>query len=117
MLPARHRMRQSADFTLATRSGKRAGTARLVVHLQAGDPADKGPSLVGFVLPKRVGNAVVRNRVQRQLRALMSDRIDTIAQGSRIVIRVMPAAVGTSFTSLATDLDSALRRAHRKAQQ
>jgi ribonuclease P protein component len=80
MLPAHNRMRRRQEFTLAVRRGKRAGRPRLVAHLLVADQvADEvgieGNPLVGFIVSKAVGNAVVRNRVQRRLRHLARDRV------------------------------------------
>jgi ribonuclease P protein component len=61
---------------------------------------------VGFVVSKAVGNAVVRNRVKRQLRHLTRERLGTLPAGSLVVVRANPAAAVAD--SLATDLDSAL---------
>jgi ribonuclease P protein component len=61
---------------------------------------------VGFVVSKAVGNAVVRNRVKRQLRHIAGDRLDRLPAGSSVVVRANPAAAGAK--SLAADFDSAL---------
>ncbi len=63
-------------------------------------------TLVGFVVSKRVGNAVTRNRVKRQLRHLVRANLDAL--GSRwIVVRALPKAA-LSSAELADDLNSAL---------
>lgn len=61
---------------------------------------------MGFVVSKAVGNAVVRNRVKRQLRHLARERVGLLPAGSLVVLRANPAAAGVK--SLAPDLDSAL---------
>jgi ribonuclease P protein component len=120
MLPAHNRMRRRQEFTLAVRRGKRAGRPRLVAHLLVADesaaslPADnlgtEGNPLVGFIVSKAVGNAVVRNRVQRRLRHLARDRVDRLPRGSLLVVRANPLAADAPSTDLATDFDSALDR-------
>src|SRR5689334_15538297 len=88
MLPADNRMRRRQEFTLAVRRGKRAGRPRLVAHLLTiNEPDAGGNPLVGFIVSKAVGNAVVRNRVQRRLRHLARDRIDRLPRGSLLVVR------------------------------
>lgn len=61
---------------------------------------------MGFVVSKAVGNAVVRNRVKRQLRHIARDRIETLPAGVSVVVRANPAAAGSR--TLAPDFDSAL---------
>lgn len=75
------------------------------------------PVIAGFVVPKTVGNAVVRNRVRRRLRALLSTRLQSLPAGSRLVVRVTPAAAGAASASLAQDLDSGLSRALASARR
>jgi ribonuclease P protein component len=53
---------------------------------------------------------VVRNRVRRQLRHLMADRLDTLPAGASLVVRVLPSAAGSTASELAGDLDAALAR-------
>lgn len=121
MLPARHRMRRSDEFSDAVRRGARSGARRLVVHLRLTehDEADQGghPALVGFIVPKSVGTAVHRNRVKRRLRALVADRLGAVPAGARLVVRALPPADGAAYAELAADLDGALAGAARKARR
>jgi len=122
VLPARHRMRRSEDFSDAVRRGARSGARRLVVHLRSGAKQDHWPTsgrddraaLVGFVVPKAVGNAVRRNEVKRRLRALMAQRLQLLEVGTRVVVRALPPAAGASSAELAHDLDRALAGARRR---
>lgn len=89
-----------------------------MMHLAPGScEADHAPALVGFVVPKTVGNAVVRNRVQRRLRHLMRDRIGSLRDGERCVIRVFPPAKGASGEELARDLDRAFTKARAVTEE
>lgn len=71
--------------------------------------AGRGPQ-VGFVVSKAVGNAVVRNRVQRRLRHLTRARIAMLPGGACVVVRALPAAAGSTYGGLERDLDTALQR-------
>jgi ribonuclease P protein component len=68
------------------------------------------PVRVGFVVSKAVGNSVVRHRVSRRLRHLVRDRLGTLAPGSTLVVRALPAAATASSAELGNDLDAAVRR-------
>ncbi|GAB95413.1 ribonuclease P protein component [Kineosphaera limosa NBRC 100340] len=109
MLPARHRMRRPQDFTATVRAA-RAGNRILVVH--ATTPATRAghPVRVGVVASKAVGNAVVRNRAKRRLRALLADRLPTLPAGLDLVVRANPGAAGTTPQALGEALDNALSR-------
>lgn len=106
-------MRRSADFEQAVRRGARSGRDSLVVHL-AGEPTNHESVVVGFVVSKAVGNAVVRNRVKRRLRAVVSHRIDQLPEGGRLVVRALPRSAGLDSVGLAGDFDSALAGARRR---
>ncbi len=112
-------MRRRDDFTLAVRRGRRAGRPTVVVHLlHPGDAADaKTPPLVGFVVARNVGNAVVRNRVRRRLRHLMRPHLDRLAAGSLLVVRANPRAGTARHDELAADLELALDRLLRPASK
>lgn len=106
-------MRKPAEFREAIRTGIRGKSPSLMVHVAPanGVEADQPPALVGFVVPKSVGNAVVRNRVERQLRHLFRARVEMIPPGTHIVCRVFPPAAGASSADLERHLDQALGRA------
>jgi ribonuclease P protein component len=106
-------MRRPAEFEQAVRRGARSGTTSLVVHL-ASDPASGGDAHVGFVVAKSVGNAVVRNRVKRRLRAQMTHRLDQLPHGGRLVVRALPPAAELASEALSRDLDRALAGATRR---
>jgi ribonuclease P protein component len=107
----KHRMRRRRDFTLAVREGRRSGRSALVVHLVPGSEPE--PPRVGVIVSRRVGPAVVRNRVKRRLRHLIVPRLGSLPAGSLVVIRANPAAATAAWRDLAADLDSSLRSALR----
>jgi len=109
MLPSRHRMRRGSDFTRAVRTGRRAGRRTVAVHLHV-EPRSSADALVGFVVSKAVGTAVMRNRSKRRLRALLAARIDRVPAGSLLVVRANPAAAGATAAELDADLEGALRK-------
>ncbi|MGC4744936.1 ribonuclease P protein component [Micromonospora sp. DT201] len=126
MLAAAQRLRRSTDFAAAVRGGRRAGRGAVVVHLTVPVTADPSqltspepvrdssaeqssvPSRAGFVVSKAVGNAVIRNKVRRRLRALVRDRMTALPGGSTLVVRALPAAAQAPYLRLAADLDAAI---------
>ncbi len=113
MLPARYRLRESADFTSAVRGpgAKRAGGPLIVVHANWTDARADLPPRVGFVVSKAVGNAVVRNRTKRRLRHIAAERVAEIPCGTDVVVRANPAAARAVYA----ELDAAFTRQLTKA--
>ncbi|MFI9433699.1 MULTISPECIES: ribonuclease P protein component [Streptosporangium] len=115
MLPSGSRMRRGDEFANAVRKGSRAGRPALVAHLSVRADGDE-PPLVGFVVSRAVGGAVVRNRVKRQLRHLVRDRLHRLPRGSLLVVRANPSAASARSERLAAELDVALDRLLRRRE-
>lgn len=113
MLPAAARLRTAEQFARVTRSGRRSGGRFVVVHLLESTGAR---SRAGFVVSKKVGNAVTRNRVTRRLRAIMRGRLAAMEQGTDVVVRALPAAASATSADLNADLETAITRATRRKE-
>jgi ribonuclease P protein component len=85
-----------------------------VVHANSTDARAGQPPRVGLVVSKTVGNAVVRNRTKRILRALMSTRISQLPDGVDVIIRAKTDLPGTPTATLAQDLDRLLSTVLRR---
>ncbi|MFC7495558.1 MULTISPECIES: ribonuclease P protein component [unclassified Nocardioides] len=108
MLPSAHRLTDGPSFQRAVRTGRKAGSRTVVVHL-ADDPEATHPR-VGFVVSKAVGNAVVRNRVKRRLRHQAREHIASLPGSAVLVVRALPAAATASAAELGADLGRCLSR-------
>lgn len=118
MLAVGQRLRRRDEFTSAIRAGRRSARGAIVVHLTSPSESTDRPApsaRAGFIVPKAVGGAVVRNRVRRQLRHLVRERLTDLPAGSDLVVRALPVAVGRSYQQLGADLSQALAaaRGHR----
>ena len=75
-----------------------------------------GSPRVGFTVTKRVGNAVVRNRVKRRLRAAVAEVVPSWASaGNDYVLIGRKQALERPFQSLTSDLKWALRKLDERA--
>lgn len=68
----------------------------------------------GFVVPKTVGNSVIRHRVVRRLRHLVGNHLRSLPPGALVVVRALPPAATATSDRLGTDLASALRTVGRR---
>ena len=103
-------MRSSEEFRTTVQAGCKAGRRTVVVHLRPAEAHESAPSRVGFVVSKRIGNAVTRNRVKRRLRHLVRPLLNHPDAPAAIVVRALPAAA-TEPGRLADDLVAAYDQA------
>lgn len=101
------RLRRRADFAAVYQRGRAWSVPILAVRVL---PSGLSRSRFGFAVGKRVGNAVVRNRVKRRLREVV--RAYRPHGGWDVVVIARPAAAGADFATL----DGALRSLFRRAQ-
>jgi ribonuclease P protein component len=90
-------------FAALSRHGRRVREGPLTVVHQAGPDHAR----VAFAVSRRVGSAVVRNRLRRRLRALWRDL--TPPTGDYLILTT-PAAAGVSFAELGDHLRAAMAR-------
>ncbi len=101
------RLKRRAEF-LAVRAGeKRRGRFFLMEVL---DRKDGGPARAGFTVTKKVGNAVVRNRVRRRLKeALRVHAAADMAGGHDYVIVGRGEVLAAPFDALAGEMVRRMR--------
>ncbi len=105
-------MARRADF-LAANSGKRAPMPGFV--LLARDRADNDPAMrIGYTVTKKIGGAVVRNRLKRRLRALARELLPEAGlAGHDHVLIGRSDGVTRDFQQLRADLRRALAKLAR----
>ena len=82
----RLRHRAGFDAVYATQRSRRVGPLLVFVRRS---PSSVGPRL-GLSLPKRVGNAVTRNRIRRCLREAFRLQQQDWPEGADVVVNVRP---------------------------
>ena len=103
-------MRRRSDFLAARRGERRGGPWFSLEVLDRGSP--DAPPRLGLTVTKKVGNAVVRNRIRRRLReAVRTEVARDMAPGHDYVV-VARAEVGTMpFEALVEALRQRVRQA------
>jgi ribonuclease P protein component len=102
------RLKSAADVQRVWRQG---GTwAHPLVILRA-RPNGLEQSRVAFVVSKKVGKAVARNRAKRLLREATRQKFPRLVQGYDLVLIGRSAIVGASLTEVSGAVEELLRRA------
>src|SRR5262249_15812623 len=102
-------LKKRADF-LAANSGRRASTPGFILLVR--DRKDADPAMrVGFTVTKKIGGAVVRNRMKRRFRALAREIVPAAGfAGSDHVMIGRAKGIEREFRLLRDELSSALNR-------
>jgi ribonuclease P protein component len=105
-------LRGRREFTLAMRRGNAASTSAITVH--AFSPRSSVAKLpkVGIVVTKKVGKAVVRNRVRRRCKAILQALLPN-ERSDWYVVQCRPVSATISFEELRRQLVDATARALR----
>jgi ribonuclease P protein component len=80
------RIRRRSDFLRVQAIGQRASTAHFVLLVAAREPDTAACSRVGFVVTKKVGNAVQRNRIKRVCRECFRMWPELVPDGIDLVV-------------------------------
>ena len=99
----RYRLLKTADFDRALRSGRRAGSSYLALFVSDNE---LGRPRVGFAVSRKLGNAVVRNRIKRRLRELVRPLAQGTQAGRDVVIVARPSAIDAEYARLRQDLSA-----------
>lgn len=116
MLSAQFRLRDRTLLASTVKRGTRAGRRYVVVHFLPADKvkdtanAEQTTPRVAFAVSRSVGGSVVRHRVTRRLRHVVSDLVGDMPAGCTMVIRALPAAANATSADLADDLRALLPR-------
>ncbi len=104
-------IRQRRDF-LAANKGRRVVTPGFILLVQQNEPG--GATRAGFTVTKKIGNAVVRNRMKRRLRALARDLLPKAGiDGADHILIGREAGIERDFATLHAELEKALAKAAR----
>jgi ribonuclease P protein component len=106
-------IRKRADF-VAANGGKRASTPGFLLLVRDREDAD-ATMRVGFTVTRKIGGAVVRNRMKRRFRALAREIIPTTGLcGADHVMIGRAKGVEREFSLLRSELAGALDKLRRQ---
>ncbi|MDP6061920.1 MAG: ribonuclease P protein component [Acidimicrobiales bacterium] len=108
------RLRFRDDFLALRRDGRTVRRGPLEVRFRAFDGDQRNSHgcepRVAYAISRAVGGAVVRNRIRRRLRVLMTDLLDRVdgPPGGDFLVRVLPAAASCDHATLGHHLAAAV---------
>ena len=99
------RIRDGRTFTALQRDGQRFRRGPITVTFVSGPPDE--PPRVAYAVGRRIGGAVVRNRLRRRLRAIVAEMATTLRSGAYL-ITAAPPAVDMTFGELRNTVSDVL---------
>jgi ribonuclease P protein component len=107
-------LKKRAEF-LRLRGGARCATPSFVLETRPRTTHDVEPATArfGFTVTKATGNAVLRNRIRRRLKAAVSAVAPSVSDPRNdYVLIARSAAAKSPFSDLKKDLERAFQRVH-----
>lgn len=101
-----NRLRKNMEFKKVYKSGKNYWNRNLIVYVRR-NGTDK--TRIGISITKRVGNAVVRNKLKRRIREVSRVYLPNLRKGYDLIFIPKKNAVDLSFA----ELESAIMHIYR----
>jgi ribonuclease P protein component len=108
MLPRAGRLRHTRDFERVYRNGRRVSMESFTIYVHS--RGDDAPTRIGFVVGRRFGTQVARNRVKRRLRAVARALWPRLPHGYDIVCIARPPAATAPIDTLHEQFQRALQQ-------
>ena len=107
-LPSRLRLKESRDFAVIKAQGQSQSGRYFVLALLRDETLSD--FRFGLITGKRLGNAVVRNRLRRQMREIIRENRAEVAPGMKFVTIPRWRAPDADFSELSQDWKRLARR-------
>lgn len=108
MLKKIHRVAKQRDFERVKKYGRSFFLPNIAIKcLKAGQPYSR----FGFIVSNKISKkAIERNRIRRQLREIVRERIDQVLSGFDCVIMVRPDIKKDKFKELEQKIENLFQR-------
>jgi ribonuclease P protein component len=101
VLAKANRIVTATDYRRLVRTGRKARGALTLAYGLRSDPG--APLRMGVVVARNVGNAVVRNRVRRRIKAIGWSLAQDV-HGLDVVLRALPTAGSADFAAIEAEV-------------
>ncbi len=107
MLPKSHRLHHAADIALVKRHGQSKRHPLIILLVRKNELE---VSRFAFITSKRVGNAVVRNRIRRLMRESIRLHLPNLHEGNDCLLIARQGSDEVAFVEIETAVSQLLHR-------
>lgn len=107
MLAKKNRLTKNGSFSFVYRKGKRLREPLMQMTFIP----SKGGIRIGFSVPNKLGDAAVRNKLKRRLRAAMRSYLPQMQEGCQVVFSPTSLAVTATYQELSAAMGRLLKNA------
>lgn len=104
-----YRLTDRNDFKRVYRKGKSTANYQFVLYYD--DRGDEGPFRLGVSVSKKIGNAVVRNRMRRRVKEIVRREAERIRDGYDLILIVRKGALQLDHPSMEKSIFHLLKKA------
>ncbi|MHC5250035.1 ribonuclease P protein component [Enterococcus sp. LJL90] len=105
-----YRVKRESDFQKVFKQGQSCANRKFVIYTL--DKPDNQHFRVGLSVGKKIGNAVTRNRVKRQIRAAIYQLKDQLKPQQDFIVIARPAVKDLPMAEIQTNLLHVLKLAN-----
>ena len=109
MLKRINRLKKRYQFNYVYKSGEHFSGEHIVLYVASSKTKN---IKVGLAVTKKIGHAVVRNRVRRRLREIIKTHIPTLKQNFNIIVVARENITSASFEKLSIEFMKLLKKAN-----
>ncbi len=107
MLAKQYRLREKKDFRYVYQRGKCYAYPLFVLYQRVNQ---KNSCRIGFSISKKVGGAVIRNRLKRMFREAARQQINQFVVGYDYVFIIRKQAIGANYKIICNQMSKAISR-------
>lgn len=109
MLKRINRLKKRYQFNYVYKSGEHFSGEHMVLYVVSSKTKN---IKVGLAVTKKIGHAVVRNRVRRQLREIIKKQVPSLKQSYNIIVVARENITEASFEKLTNEFSRLIKRAN-----
>ena len=109
MLKKINRLKKRYQFNYVYKSGEHVSGEHMVLYVASSKTKN---IKVGLAVTKKVGHAVVRNKVRRRLREIIKKQVPNLKQNNNIIVVARDNITEASFEKLSNEFLKLIKKAN-----